>query len=87
MSINTHILYCDSTLNLSMGCQRCELWNPLWGEDDNACFAAKDVSRKAGKHKGYPTAFNEPQLYLYRLDPALRWPGPGKCPVRCQTPS
>jgi protein gp37 len=74
MSINTNILYCDSTLNLSMGCQGCELWNPSWDEDNNACFAAKDVGRKAGKHKGYLTAFNKPQLYLYRLDSALRWP-------------
>ena len=65
MGIKTNIDYCDSTCNLMVGCDGCEL---LPGH----CYAAKLVGRYAG-HKGWPKDFSKPELFLDRLDEALRW--------------
>jgi protein gp37 len=67
----TKIEWCDSTLNLQMGCAGCELWNPAKGV--RHCYAGTLTEVYGGK-KGWPKTFTEPALFLERLAPALRWP-------------
>jgi protein gp37 len=72
MAITTDIEWADSTLNLEMGCDGCELWLPSKGVF--RCYAGALTERYAGKNKGFPDAFDKPALFLSRLDDSLRWP-------------
>jgi len=73
VGIATDISFCDSTLNLQMGCDGCELWNPAAGV--RICYAGLLTERHARTNKGYPSRFDRPTLFLERLDAALaRWP-------------
>lgn len=72
MAIITDIEWCDSVLNIQMGCDGCELWNPAAGVF--RCYAGALTGRYAGKNKGFPEAFDKPALFLSRLDDAIRWP-------------
>ena len=65
MAKTTKIQWCDSTLNLLVGCSGCELY-------PDQCYAAELVGRYAGQ-KGWPQKFTEPCLYLERLPEALAW--------------
>ena len=69
MGVKTDIGFCDSTANLQMGCAGCELWN---GRDGRECYAGNLTTRYAGR-SGWPAAFDQPRLFLDRLDTALRW--------------
>jgi protein gp37 len=69
---HTGIEWCDSTLNLQMGCDGCELWNPEAGVKH--CYAGTLTERYGGKNAGFPESFDRPKLYLQRMDAALRWP-------------
>ena len=71
MGKTTDIEWCDSTHNLQMGCDGCELWNPKAGVLH--CYAGTLHERWAGKNKGWPDAFDKPKLFLHRLDEMLRW--------------
>lgn len=71
MGAKTSIEWADSTLNLQMGCDGCELWNPKTGV--KRCYAGTLTDRYGGR-KGYPKSFAEPALFLDRLDVALKWP-------------
>lgn len=72
MGKETNIEWCDSTLNLQMGCDGCELWNEATGV--KRCYAGILTERYGGKSKGYPARFTEPDLFPARLKEALRWP-------------
>lgn len=65
MGEKTKIEWCDSTCNLMMGCDGCELF-------PDHCYAARLVNRHAGQ-AGWPKKFTKPQLFLERMDEALRW--------------
>lgn len=69
MPRDTKIHWCDSTINLQMGCDGCELWN----ENSRHCYAGTLTNRHGGK-KGWPLTFSQPRIFLERLDEALRWP-------------
>lgn len=71
MARTTNIEWCDSTLNLMMGCDGCELRNLKAGV--NRCYAGTLTDRYAGHNSGFPAAFEEPKQYPERLAPALRW--------------
>jgi protein gp37 len=71
MSQDTNIEWADSTLNLQMGCDGCELWNNKTKE--GTCYAAQLTERYAGSSKGYPESFSKPKLFISRLAQALRW--------------
>lgn len=71
MGIQTDIEYADSTLNLMMGCAGCELWRPQSGIKD--CYAGVLTERYGGVNKGFPAKFEEPKLFLDRLDLAVKW--------------
>lgn len=71
MGIKTDIEWSDSSLNLEMGCQGCELWNPKSGV--RRCYAGNLTERYAGL-KGWPASFDQPAIFPERLKEALRWP-------------
>lgn len=70
MGKETDIEWCDSTLNLQMGCDGCELWNRR--RNTRHCYAGALTDVYAGL-KGWPKRFEEPAIFLDRLGPALRW--------------
>lgn len=73
MGIHTDIEWCDSSLNLQMGCDGCELWNTK--KDIKICYSGTLHQVYAGPNKkGWPESFDKPKLFLDRLEPALRWP-------------
>lgn len=64
----SEIQWCDSTLNLVMGCSAgCELSRA------STCFAERWCNRLAGR-PGYPKDFRKPELFLHRLDELRKWP-------------
>jgi protein gp37 len=67
----TTIEWCDSTLNLQMGCDGCELWNRKAGV--LRCYAGQ-LHERWGNKAGWPDSFDKPKLFTGRLEPALRWP-------------
>jgi hypothetical protein len=71
MGMHAGIEYCDSTLNLEMGCDGCELWNPKAGVKQ--CYAGMETDRRKGG-LGWPEAFEIPRIFLERLPGALKWP-------------
>lgn len=77
MAIETHIEWCDSTLNAEMGCDGCELYNPKLEASNPGykpdCYAKIQTDRYAGHSKGYPEAFSKPQLFTDRIAIACKW--------------
>lgn len=66
MGVTTKIDWCDSTLNLLVGCDGCEL-------SGGHCYAESLVTRYAGR-PGWPEAFDRPMVFPQRLGAALAWP-------------
>lgn len=71
MAKDTYIEWCDSTLNLMMGCDGCELWNPKAGV--KKCYAGVITQRYGGASKGYPPSFDQPRVFQERLREVLKW--------------
>lgn len=69
----TGIQWCDSTSNVMMGCDGCELWNPV--KQVRRCYAGNMTSKMllTGPKRGWPASFNTPTLFLERVDEACRW--------------
>lgn len=70
MGMTTSIEWTDSSLNMMMGCDGCELWNPK--VDMEQCYAGTLTTRYAGG-KGWPVAFDQPTIFPERLKKALSW--------------
>lgn len=70
MGLHTTIPYCDSTGNLMMGCDGCELWSEK--ADIRRCYAGKDHERWAG-NIGWPQSFDKPTIFSGRIDAILGW--------------
>lgn len=66
----TAIEWADSTLNMMMGCDGCELSSR---SGFGTCYAETLTERYGGSSKGYPVSFYEPRLFALRLEEALRW--------------
>jgi protein gp37 len=73
MAIDTGIQWADSTLNIQMGCEGCEL---IKGENRKhpKCYAKIMVDRYGGKNSGFPKVFEKPEVFLDRLKLIARWP-------------
>jgi protein gp37 len=69
MAETTKIQWCDSTLNIQMGCEGCELSSK---QGPAKCYAEIMTDRYQGRN-GWPETFMKPKLFLERLAPALRW--------------
>jgi len=67
---HTAISWCDSTLNLMMGCDGCELWNGA----RQSCYAGVMTAKYAGQ-MGWPEAFETPRVFPQRLDVGVHWKG------------
>lgn len=65
---DTAIEWCDSTLNLQMGCDGCELWTAK----KRHCYAGVLTERYGGQ-KGWPVSFDRPAIFPERLQQALSW--------------
>lgn len=68
MAKTTKIQWADSTLNLQMGCNGCELWS----KKRKSCYAGVMTNVYKGR-KGWPKEFERPEVFTYRLDQAEKW--------------
>jgi hypothetical protein len=73
MAAQTDIQWCDSTGNIQMGCEGCEL---VKGKNKNnpKCYAKVMTDRYGGKNIGFPAVFEHPKLFLHRLPKIINWP-------------
>jgi protein gp37 len=71
MAIETQIQWCDSTNNVQMGCEGCELVKHP--DHKPSCYAKVMTDRYAGR-KGWPSAFEKPALFLDRIPKMINWP-------------
>jgi protein gp37 len=69
MSIKTKIQWCDSTVNPTMGCDGCELWDL----PRRSCYAGTLHTRFGGVTPGYAPTFEEVTLFPGRTAEASRW--------------
>lgn len=60
MTLSSGIQWCDDTVNPTMGCDGCELWQPELGI--KTCYAGADHERRAG-HPGYAPSFSRVSLF------------------------
>ncbi len=70
MGSKTGIQWCDSSINLQMGCEGCELVN---GQEIVKCYAKILTDRYAGRN-GWPEAFEKPKIFMDRIPQMLSWP-------------
>lgn len=71
MSEKTKIEWADSTLNLMMGCDGCELWSQSPG-GTRTCYAGNLTAVYAGGN-GWPQRFGKPKVFPYRVRQAVAW--------------
>lgn len=75
MGKTTLIEWCDSTVNLEIGCDGCELWKV--GKEpayyNRMCYAGKMVEQYEG-HNGWPKNFTTPAIFPDRINEAVGWP-------------
>jgi protein gp37 len=69
MSKNTKIQWCDSTVNPTMGCDGCELWD----QKRKSCYAGIMHIRWNGGSPGYAPTFEDVTLFPGRMAEAARW--------------
>lgn len=70
MAESANVEWCDSTLNLLVGCAGCELWNA--DLDVKSCYAGLLTEHYAGQG-GWPERFDQPRQFPERMDQALSW--------------
>lgn len=73
MGEHTGIEWADSTVNLMMGCDGCELWNPK--TESGHCYAAALTKDRleGGPQVGWPRSFGQPMMFANRLYQAAKW--------------
>lgn len=59
----------DSTVNPTMGCNGCVLWN----KDKKICYAGNETETFGAHRKGYPAKFEQVTPYPGRMAKAARW--------------
>lgn len=69
MTKKSPIQWCDSTVNPTMGCNGCELWN----SERKICYAGRLHQRHGGHNPGYSPTFDTLTLYAGRMAEAARW--------------
>ena len=73
MANKTGIQWCDSTLNLQMGCDGCELWGER--NQPNTCYAGAITLaiNDQGGNPHFPSVFNHPVIYPERAKYIQEW--------------
>lgn len=74
MSRNTAIQWCDSTVNPTLGCDGC----PLWNRRHKRCYAGKLTRRFGDKNSGFAKDFDIVELKPGRMMQAARWRPPSQ---------
>lgn len=69
MSRTTKIQWCDGTVNPTMGCDGCELWN----KDRKTCYAGLMHTHYGASNSGYAPTFEDVTLFPGRMAEAARW--------------
>jgi protein gp37 len=69
MSAKTKIQWCDSTVNPTMGCDGCEIWN----SKIKTCYAGWLHTRFGGVTPGYAPSFTEVTPFPGRMVEAAKW--------------
>lgn len=72
MAKDTDIEWTDSTVNPTMGCDGCELWNEATGV--KKCYAGTLHERYGGSNSGFSPRFNILTKYPGRMVKAANWP-------------
>lgn len=74
MAKDTYIQWCDSTLNLMMGCDGCELWEDKSKVNGHrTCYAGRMTEELAGKTPNFPASFDKPVIYPERIKYLKEW--------------
>jgi protein gp37 len=69
MGKDTTISWCDSSVNPTMGCDGCELWN----DHEKTCYAGKLHDRYGGVNRGFSPTFEQLTLHPGRMAKAAAW--------------
>ena len=69
MSLKTKIQWCDSTVNPTMGCDGCEIWDA----HRKTCYAGSLHRRFGGSTVGYAPTFEDVTMFPGRMAEASRW--------------
>ncbi len=69
MSKNTKIQWCDDTVNPTLGCDGCELWN----HQNKICYAGSLTRRFGGSNPGFATVFEQVETAAGRMAAAAKW--------------
>jgi protein gp37 len=72
MGKETSISWADSSLNLQMGCEGCELVKGN-NRDFPKCYAKIMTDRYGGKNSGFPEVFEKPVVFMERLKKLASW--------------
>ena len=75
MGATSTIQWCDGTVNPTMGCDGCELWQ--FESKKNArrsCYAGLDHERKGGKSPGFAPTFSQVTRFPGRMQKAAKAP-------------
>ena len=71
MGQTTKIQWCDGTVNPTMGCEGCELWNRERGI--KRCYAGVLHDRHGGRNPGFAPVFEEVVPFPGRMAEAAKW--------------
>jgi len=69
MSKTTLIQWCDSSVNPTMGCDGCELWN----NQRRSCYAGRQHVIRGGSNPGFSPRFDIVTRFRGRMAKAARW--------------
>ncbi len=71
MGLVSPIQWCDGTVNPTMGCDGCELWQPTTKTGARrSCYAGIDHEKKGGKNRGFAPAFEQVTRFPGRMKKA-----------------
>lgn len=69
MSRGTKIQWCDDTVNPTLGCEGCELWD----RQNKICYAGSLTRRFGGSNPGFATVFEHVETAPGRMGVAAKW--------------
>ena len=71
MGLSSPIQWCDGTVNPTMGCDGCELWQSQDKKNPRrSCYAGLDHERKGGNNPGFAPKFEQVSRFQGRMEKA-----------------
>jgi protein gp37 len=75
MGLLSPIQWCDGTVNPTMGCDGCELWQSLTKKNARrSCYAGLDHEKKGGRNPGFAPTFDHVMRFAGRMEKAAEAP-------------